>query len=77
MFVNGKFTNNIVSEVNLTSELGPSMNYVLLRWTPSLNKRSKLKGQRKTVKFGSYTSLVPSLAPHSLSLNTFLVTLSI
>ena len=73
----GKFINNVVSEVNLTSELGPSMSSVLLRWTPSLNKRSKLKGQRKTVKFGSYTSLVPSLEPHSLSLNTFLVTLSL
>ena len=66
-----------VSEVNLTPELGPSMNSVLLRWAPSLNIRSKLKGQRKTIKFGSDTSLVPSLAPHSLSLNTFLVTLSL
>ena len=38
------------------------MNSVLLRWMPSLNIRSKLKGQRKTIKFGSDTSLVPSLA---------------
>ena len=29
MFVYGKSTNNIVSEVKLTSELGPSMNSVL------------------------------------------------
>ena len=65
-----------VSDVNLTPELGPSMNSVLLRWGPSLNIRSKLKGQRKIIKFGSDTSL-PSLASHSLSLNTFLVTLSL
>ena len=32
MFVYGKFTNNIVSEVNLTSELGPSMNSALFRY---------------------------------------------
>ena len=68
-----------VWEVNLTPELGPTMNSVLLRWAPSLNIRtgSKLKGQYNTVKFGSDTSLAPSLAPHSLSLNTFLVTLSL
>ena len=66
-FVYSKFTNNIVSEVNFTSELGPSMNSVLLRWTPSLNIRSKLKGQRKAIKFGSDASysLVSSLAPHA------------
>ena len=71
-----------VSEVKLTPELGPSMNSVLLRWTPSLNIRSKLKGQRKTIKFGSDTFLEvfflePSLAAHSLSLKTILVTLSL
>ena len=47
-----------VSEVNLTSELGSSMNSVLLRWAPSLNIHSKLKGQRKAIKFGSDTSSV-------------------
>ena len=66
-----------VSDLNLTLELMPSMNSVLLRWAPSLIIRSKLKGQRKSIKFGSYTSLVPSLAPHSLSLYTILVTLSL
>ena len=66
-----------VSEVNLTPEPGPSMNSVLLQWTPSLNIHRKLKGQRKTIKFGSDTSLEPSLAPHILSFNTFLVTLSL
>ena len=66
-----------VSEVNLTPKLGPSMNYVLLRWAPSLNIRRKLKGQRKTIKFGSDTSLVPTLPPCSRSLLTFLVTLSL
>ena len=66
-----------VSEVNLTPEPGPSMNVVLLRWGPSLNIHSKLKGQRKTKKFGSDTSLVSSISPHSLSLETFLVTLSL
>ena len=71
MFMYGNSTNNIASEDTLTPEPGPSMNSVLLRWTPSLNIRSKLKGQRKTIKFGSDTSLVPSLAPHSLSLKTF------
>ena len=75
--VYGKSTNNIVSEVNLTPEPGPSMNSVLLRWTPSLNIRSKLKGQLKTIKFGYDTSLEPSLAPHSLSWKTILVTLSL
>ena len=39
--------------------------------------RSKLKRQRKTIKFGSNTSLEPSLAPHSLSLKKILVTLSL
>ena len=42
-----------VSDVKLTPEPGPSMNSVLLRWTPSLNIRSKLKGQCKTIKYGS------------------------
>ena len=65
-----------VSEVKLTSELGPSLNSVLLRWAPSLDICSKLKGQRKTIKIGSDTSVGPSLSPHSLSLNTFLMTLS-
>ena len=50
-FMYSKFTNNLVSDVKLTSELGPSMNSVLLL-------RSKIKGQRKTIKFGSDTSLV-------------------
>ena len=66
-----------MSDVKLTLEPGPSMNSVLLRWKPSLNIRNKLKGQCKTIKYGSETSLVPSLASHSLSFNTFLVTLSL
>ena len=66
-----------VSEVNLTSEPGPSMNSVFLRWAPSLNICSKLKGQPKTIKFGSDISLVSSLPLHSCSLKTFLVTLSL
>ena len=66
-----------VSEVNLTPEPGPSMNSVLLRWAPSLNIHSKLKGQRKTIKFGSDTSLVPTLPLCSRSLLTFLETLSL
>ena len=39
--------------------------------------RNKLKGQRKTIKFGSDTSEGPSLPPHSLSLKNFLVRLSV
>ena len=39
--------------------------------------RSKLKGQGITIKFGSDTSLEPSLALHSLSLKKILVTLSL
>ena len=66
LFMYGKFENNIVSDVKLTSELGPSMNDVLLLWAPSLNLRCKLKEQCKTIKFGSDTSLL-----------TFLVTLSL
>ena len=45
-----------VSEVNLTPDPWPSMTSVLLLWGPSLNIRSKLKGQRKTIKFGSDNS---------------------
>ena len=67
----------IVSEVKLTFELRPSVNSVLLQWATSLNVRSKLKGQCKTIKYGSDKSLVPSLALHSLSFKTFLVTLSL
>ena len=77
MFVYGKSTNYPVSEVKLTSKLGPSLNSVLLRWGPSLNIRSKLKGERKTLNFGSDTSLVQDLPSHSLSFTTFLVTLSL
>ena len=52
------------SEVNLTPEpAGPSMNSALLRWAPSLKICCKLKGQRKTIKFGSDTSLVPTHTP--------------
>ena len=50
---------------------------VLLRWAPSLNDRSKLKGQCTDVKSGCVTSVRPSLNPHSLSLKTFLVLLSL
>ena len=41
---------------------------VLLRWVPSLNDRSKLKGQYTDVKSGCVKSVGPSLTPHSLSL---------
>ena len=50
---------------------------VLLRWTSSLNYRSKLKGEYTHDKSGSGTSVGPDLNPHSLSLKTFLVTLSL
>ena len=40
---------------------------VLLRWVPSLNIRSKLKGQCTDVKSGCVTLVRPSLSPHSLS----------
>ena len=39
----------------------------LLLWTPSLNKRSKLKGQVKSLKSGCGPSGGPSLSPQSLS----------
>ena len=39
--------------------------------------REALQSHGKTINFGSDTSLVPSLAPYILSLNTFLVTLSL
>ena len=45
--------------------------------TVPLNDRSKLKGQCTDVKSGCGTSVGPSLNPHSLSLKTFLVTLSL
>ena len=44
------------------------MKSILLRWAPSLNDRSKLKGQCTDVKSGCVTSVGPSLTPHSLSL---------
>ena len=53
------------------------MKSVLLIWMSSLNDRSKLKGQYKDVKSGCGLSVGPSLLPHSLSLKTFLVTLSL
>ena len=40
---------------------------VLLRWTPSLNDRSKLNGQYTDVKSACGTSVGHSLNPHSLS----------
>ena len=62
--------NACVSETRMIS--------VLLRWAPSLNNRSKLKGQYTDVKSGCVTSVSvrPSLNPYSLSLKTFLVLLS-
>ena len=39
------------------------MKSVLLRWTPSLNDRSKLKGECTDVKSGCITSVGPSLSP--------------
>ena len=65
IFMYSKFTNHHESDVKLTSELGPSMNSVLLRWTPSINICSKLKGQCKTMKYGSDTSLVVGTQPTS------------
>ena len=53
------------------------MKSVLLRWAPSLNDRSKLKGQYTDVKSGCVTSVQTSLNPHSLSLKTFLELLSL
>ena len=41
------------------------MKYVLLRWAPSLNDRSKLKGQYTDVKSGSGISVGPSLKSQS------------
>ena len=43
------------------------MKSVLLRWAPSLNDCSKLKGQYTDVKSCSGISVGPSLKPHSLS----------
>ena len=40
---------------------------VFLRWMPSLNDRSKLKGESTDVKSGCGASVGPSLNPHSLS----------
>ena len=53
------------------------MKSVLLRWTPSLNDCSKLKGQYTDVKSGSSISVGPSLKPHRLSENKILMTLSL
>ena len=53
------------------------MKSVLLRWTPSLNDCSKLKGECTDVQSGCGTSVGPSLNPHSLSYNKILVTLSL
>ena len=44
---------------------------ILLRWTSSLNDRSKWKGDCTDVKSGSGTSVGPSLNTHSLSLKNF------
>ena len=43
------------------------MKSVLLRWTPSLNNCSKLKGECIDVKSGCSTSVGPTLNPQSLS----------
>ena len=56
---------------SLGPEPWPSINYILLRWTSSLNIRSKIKGHPKNVKIRSDISLAPNLVPHSLSLKTF------
>ena len=40
------------------------MKSVLLLWMPSLNDRSKLKGQYTDVKSGCGISVGPSLNPH-------------
>ena len=56
-----------MSEDDLTPELGPSMNSIVLRWAPSLNICSKLKGQRKTIKIWiRYILGIKSIPPQSL-----------
>ena len=53
------------------------MKFVNLLWTPSLNDRSKLKGQCTDVKSGCGSSIGPCLSPHSLSFHKILVLLSL
>ena len=48
------------------------MIYVLLQWTPSLNDRSKLKGECTAVSSRCVPSEGPGLNPHSLSFKKFL-----
>ena len=50
---------------------------VLVRWAPSLNDRSKLKGQYTNVKSEWATLVGPTLNPHSLSKKKILVLLSL
>ena len=49
------------------------MQSVLLRWTPSLNHRSKLKGQFTDVKSGSSISVGPSLCLQKCANNRQLI----
>ena len=49
----------------------------LLLWAPSLKYCSKLREEYKNLKSRSGTSVGPRLSPHSLSLKTMLVTLSL
>ena len=64
-------------ETFLESGSDTRMISVLLLWTPSLKYCSKLKGESKNMKSGSGASVGPSLIPHSLSLKTILMTLSL
>ena len=50
---------------------------ILLLWTPSLKYCRKLKGEVKNLKSSSGTSVGHSPSPYSLSLKTFLMTLSL
>ena len=80
MFVYGKSTNNrhSVGKYNNT-QTRARHDFCFTSMDASLNipVHSKLKGQRNTIKFGSNTSLVPNLAPYSLSLKTILATRSL
>ena len=60
-------------------ESGPETRMLsnLLQWAPSLKYCNKLKEGYKILKSGSSTSEGPRLSPHSLSLKTILVTLSL
>ena len=59
---------SVGSKINTRTRAQASMNSILLRWAPSLNIRSKLKGPCKHKINRSNTFLIPGLSFHSLSL---------